>query len=318
MSASGKRRRSCATSRSRDLLDADDVPLLTLSQLAPDLPAPLAGRAIALALQLEPPESPTGEDRNVEYRLVTLAYLAAWLPEDLLEPVALNVVTASFMDVLLPALRRLGPRLSPALLGAVIEETGEHYNEFGKAPIFATLLPFLAEDGRGERAEAIYDFARDIDIDDGMDSLPGRRCELMTLLAPSLEPNDRRDAPNDARRCAEYVRKPADRAKALTALAREQPAEQRLTTLVDALAAAASTDHFTTDAVGQVARAASTLTQARWSAFWRPALRVSAAKGRTDVAKRIADAATDIARLGGPGAVKAVVASLDAVVRWWP
>ncbi|ANS68706.1 NB-ARC domain protein [Streptomyces lincolnensis] len=271
-----------------------------------DMPAESARRATDLTLRLRPDTRP---ERIA--RVVALAHLTPYLPEDgLVEPVAGQLVTAH-VGILLPALRKMAPRMSPGVLHRTIGRAEEHHDDEDMMLVMAVLAPWMTGEGR-----AVLEF------------LPGAarlrpdarfRCRLLTLVAENLPAAAAAPLLAEAWSQARLISGPETRADALTALARLFPEPRRTEVFHDASTAAAAVEGLA-DRAATAARIARTVAETRtvdtaWQDFGRPALRLAALLGRAAVAEQLAHpssgdvlgtAAQDIAR------------ALHDVTRWWP
>ncbi|MFI9168091.1 NB-ARC domain-containing protein [Streptomyces lincolnensis] len=277
-----------------------------MARIAPDLPAESARRATDLTLRLRPDTRP---ERIA--RVVALAHLTPYLPEDgLVEPIAGQLVTAH-VGILLPALRKMAPRMSPGVLHRTIGRAEEHHDDEDMMLVMAVLAPWMTGEGR-----AVLEF------------LPGAarlrpdarfRCRLLTLVAENLPAAAAAPLLAEAWSQARLISGPETRADALTALARLLPEPRRTEVFHEASTAAAAVEGLA-DRAATAARIARTVAETRtvdtaWRDFGRPALRLAALLGRAAVAEQLAHpssgdvlgtAAQDIAR------------ALHDVTRWWP
>ncbi|MGW7045547.1 TIR domain-containing protein [Streptomyces avermitilis] len=292
-----------------DLVTADSWPALALGHAAADLPETVADRAVRLALDLDVSD----QALSPHYRAMALAHLSGHLPAHLVLPVGRQLM-GLHSKLLVPALRKLAPRMSGEELGQTADTAEKYYNDYGMAFVLIALAPCFPEPGRRELLRDLYAFARD-----GDDAQ--RRCELTVLLASCLPEIEALPVLADAQAQARLIPAPESRAEALTDIANALPPERRTEVCHEALAAAEAATSLDADEVfrmGQVALAASATTTAVWRDFWRPVLRRAATVGRATVAHQTATAARDITRLGVATTPAAVVRALDDVTRWWP
>lgn len=282
-----------------------------LRRMGPDLPPPLALRAVDTLLEIL-------KDRNPQVNRLTigdaLGLLVERIPAEDRDHLLWAVVYIRIFDPWRQAsvLRRLGPALSAEqviqLRNDASELDNELGNELGSALITAALLPWTPASDRDVLIVRVRDF-------EARWPYAEHRSQLLILLAPSL-PEPRRSAVlQDADAAANDIASQIQRARALTELARELPTDKRQAMLSTALAVARDGLLW---GMSDVARVADELLPATWKDFWRLAMLTAAAEGRSKLSETLRGAASELHRIGGDKAISEALRALDDAARWWP
>ncbi|MCD7437256.1 hypothetical protein K4B79_03355 [Streptomyces lincolnensis] len=284
----------------------DATPAHVMARIAPDLPAESARRATDLTLGLRPDNRP-----EKIARVVALAHLTAYLPEEgLVEPIAGQLVTAH-VAILLPALRKMAPRMAPGVLRRTIGRAEDHHDDEDMMLVTAVLAPWMAGGGRAV-LEFLPEAAR-------RRSDARYRCRLLTLVAENLPAAEAEPPLAEARSQARLISTPQTRADALTDIARQLPEPLRTEVFREASTAAAAVEELP-DRAATTARLARTVAETgtvdtAWRDFGRPALLLAAQLGRAAVVEQLAHpSCRDVLAEAAPDIAEA----LRDVTRWWP
>jgi hypothetical protein len=282
----------------------------SLARLTPDLPAELADRAFEAIERMD-------EVRDgilIFFSAQALVGLVDWIADESLGNLAARLVSSLRFDPKTPNFHRLTERMSADQVSFVLNFAAELLSEHGEIPVAAAVAQYAPAYQRREIQARVLDYARKTTDAEW-------RCNVLTLLLPSLSGPRSAVVRDDALASARRIPESRPKARALTALAVHFPEPPRTDILCEALETAAGIEQAWESAaavMAQVATAASNTTAAGWTPFWRQVMKQASKEGRDVVATQIRHATAIIAGLGGPPLAAEALSALDDVVRWWP